>query len=192
MRTKQKKEETKDSGDTVVRENTIWRFYQCAAVIFPILLMLSHWCIFYVFSQNTQELMKYSEQNEICIVWIYVFLFLVLPLITLPASFLYGWCNFLRIPFVYFIFINVERWYYGSWFCTNEMVDTHYILIYCILCMYAMDTVEICVKHRKNIGKILKSMLIYLLKILRKPFEGNEKTNELYNEVMMEMERRKQ
>ena len=90
MKTRQKKNETKDSGDTVVRENSIWRFYQYAAVIFPILLMLSHWCIFYVFSQNTQELMKYSEQNEICIVWIYVFLFLVLPLMTLPASFLYG------------------------------------------------------------------------------------------------------
>ena len=153
--------------------------------------MLSHWCIFYVFSQNTQELMKYSEQNEICIVWIYVFLFLVLPLITLPASFLYGWCNFLRIPFVYFIFINVERWYYGSWFCTNEMVDTHYILIYCILCMYMMDTMEICVKHRKSVERILKSMFVYLLKILRKPFEGNEKTNELYNDVIMEIERRK-
>ena len=71
------------------------------------------------------------------------------------------------------------------------MVDTHYILIYCILCMYVMDTMEICVKHRRNILKNIKSMFIYLLKILRKPFGGNEKTNELYNEVIMEMERRK-
>ena len=71
------------------------------------------------------------------------------------------------------------------------MVDTHYILIYCILCMYVMDTMEICVKHRKSVERILKCIFVYLLKILRKPFEGNEKTNELYNDVIMEIERRK-
>ena len=146
--------------------------------------MLSHWCIFYVFSQNTQELMKYSDQNEICIAWIYVFLFLVLPLITLPASFLYGWCNFLRIPFVYFIFINVERWYYGSWFCTNEMVDTHYILIYCIICIYIMELIGLCLKHLKIINRSIKLFMIHLLRRTKRMFASSPSSDKMCDDII--------
>lgn len=191
MRTKQKHGKGKDSSRNVVNENGVWKFYRWAAAIFPLLLMLSHWCVFYVFSQNTQELMKYSRQNEICIAWIYVFLFLILPLMTLPASFLYDWCNFFRIPFVYFIFINVERLYYNSWFCTNKMVNTHYILIYCIICIYVMNVIGACVRHRNDLGVYIKKALTCVTRVFGKPFRKREKDNELYNELMVKMEGKK-
>lgn len=186
MVAKQSKDKKKNDSKTIVSVFGIWKYYQWAILIFPMLLMVSHWCIFYVFSQNTQELLQYSDQNVICIAWIYVFLFLVLPLITLPASFLYGGGNFFRVPFIYFIFINVERVYYGAWFCTNEMIDTHYILIYCIVCIYIIDVTEVCIKHRSG----LKDIFIHLIKasIL---FKCKEKKGDLYNEIMLKMEGRK-
>lgn len=64
------------SGAPTFCELSIWKFYQWAAIVFPIVLMVSHWGIFYVFSLNTQEVLHYPEANEICIAWIYTFLFM--------------------------------------------------------------------------------------------------------------------
>lgn len=128
-------------------ERSIWKFYEVAVVVAPLLLMLSHWYIFWVFSQNNHELMRYSEANEVCIAWIYSVLYLYVPLMILPASYFFRWCNLFRIPFVYFVFINVERIYFGSWFCTNEMIDTHYILIGCIMMIYFMELSGIVIRH---------------------------------------------
>lgn len=141
----------KSSGMPTLGERSIWKGYELGAMIVPLLLMLSHWAIFYVFSQNTHEVLEYPEANEICIAWIFVLLFLVLPLMCLPATYLYRRCNIFRIPFVYFIFINVERAYYGSYFCTNEMVDTHYILIYCIIMLYIFEIAELAFRHLRDI-----------------------------------------
>lgn len=57
----------KEGGNVPVLCEAIWKFYEYAVVIAPIALMLSHWYIFYVFSQNTQELLQYSSVNEVCI-----------------------------------------------------------------------------------------------------------------------------
>ena len=135
---------------------SIWKFYEWGVVLAPVIIMLSHWYIFYVFSKNTQEVMKYSESNEICIAWIYSIVYLYVPLMILPASYFFKWCSLFRIPFAYFLFINVERVYYGSWFCTNEMIDTHYILIYCILMMYAFALVELLVKRFRGIRRHIR------------------------------------
>lgn len=54
----------------------IWKFYEWGVVLAPVIIMLSHWYIFYVFSKNTQEVMKYPESNEICIAWIYSIVYL--------------------------------------------------------------------------------------------------------------------
>lgn len=136
----------------------IWKFYEWGVVLAPVIIMLSHWYIFYVFSKNTQEVMKYPESNEICIAWIYSIVYLYVPLMILPASYFFKWCSLFRIPFAYFLFINVERVYYGSWFCTNEMIDTHYILIYCILMMYAFELVELLVKRFRGIRRHIRKM----------------------------------
>lgn len=134
-------------------ERFIWKGYEYAAMAVPTLLMLSHWAIFYVFSQNNKEVMRYPVENEICIAWIFVFMFFIFPLGLLPATYLYRRCGLYRIPFLYFIFVNVERWYYGSYFCTNEMVDTHYILIYCILTLYVFEVCELAFVHLGDIVK---------------------------------------
>lgn len=155
--TKDSIEEGEGNNVPTLSERSIWKFYQWAAVIFPVTLMLSHWSIFYVFSQNTQEVMHYPEENEICIAWIYTFLFMVLPAMTLPASYLFRWCNLFRVPFVYFLFINIERCYYGSWFCTNEMIDTHYILIYCIIGIYALELLGLLLRRKVGVLSYIKS-----------------------------------
>lgn len=139
-------------------ERRIWKFYEFAVILAPIVIMLSHWYIFYVFSQNTHELMHYSKENEICIAWIYSVLYLYIPVMILPATYFFKWCNLFRIPFIYFIFINVERWYYGSWFCTNEMVDTHYILIYCIVAIYCLELVQIFLSHYNDIKDFFRAI----------------------------------
>lgn len=137
-------------------DRSIWKFYEWGVVLAPVIIMLSHWYIFYVFSKNTQEVMKYSESNEICIAWIYSILYLYVPLMILPASYFFKWCSLFRIPFAYSLFINVERVYYGSWFCTNEMIDTHYVLIYCIMMMYAFELVELLVKRFRGIRRHIR------------------------------------
>lgn len=147
------------SGMPTQGERNIWKFYEWAVVLAPIVIMLSHWCIFYSFSQNTQEVLSYPEANEICIAWIYSMLYLYVPLMILPASYFFKWCNLFRIPFVYFLFINVERWYYGSWFCTNEMIDTHWILIYCIIMVYAFELTELGLRNYRRIAAFLKEWL---------------------------------
>lgn len=149
----------KDSSMPTFNEWIIWRFYEWAVIIAPIVLMLSHWYVFYVFSQNNQELLQYSASNEVCIAWIYTILYLYVPLMLLPASYFFRWCNIFRVPFIYFIFINVERIYYGSWFCTNAMVDTHYILIYCILCVYIMELLGILLNDRRQGYMYIKNIL---------------------------------
>ena len=50
-----------------VIEKVIWKFYYWSAIFVPIGIMISHWYIFYVFSQNKCELMHYSPANEVCI-----------------------------------------------------------------------------------------------------------------------------
>ena len=139
-------------------ERRIWKFYEFAVILAPIAIMLSHWYIFYVFSQNSHELMHYSDENEPCIAWIYCVLYLYIPLMILPATYFFKWCNLWRIPFVYFIFINVERWEYGSWFCTNEMIKTHTVLIKCIMGIYAFELVEIFLSSLNSIKAYFRGL----------------------------------
>lgn len=166
-----KKKEGRHGVDQVtVVDRGIWSFYEWAVIFAPIAIMLSHWYIFYVFSNNPHELMKYSEANEICIAWIYSVLYLYVPLMLLPASYLFRWCNLFRIPFIYFIFINVERSYYGSWFCTNEMIDTHYILIYCIIMVYLFEIFEIILKNLSDLLVVANRLKVCVFSWIRKKF----------------------
>lgn len=140
-------------GMPTLGERKIYKFYDWASIIAPIFLMVTHWGIFFVFSRNTQELMQYSKANEVCIIWMYFIMFLFSPMMLIPANYFFRWCSLFRIPFFYFIFISIERLYYGSWFCTNEMVGTHYVLIYCIMAVYAFDLIELYLRHRKVVNR---------------------------------------
>lgn len=64
-------QERRNSSMPTASERAIWALYHWGAIFAPICIMLSHWYIFYVFSQNNCELMHYSPANEICIAWIY-------------------------------------------------------------------------------------------------------------------------
>lgn len=176
-----KQDEEKNVGRVpTICERSIWKFYEWAVIFAPLLLMLSHWYIFYVFSQNPYELLHYSSANEICIAWIYTILYLYVPLMILPASYFFKWCNIFRIPFVYFAFINMERLYYGSWFCTNEMVDTHYILILCVIGLYLIELVGILLKYKKRTSKLWKMFVVHI----RGQFRSNPKEEDRYNKTI--------
>lgn len=82
-------ESENDSSMPTASERTIWTLYHWGAIFVPIGIMLSHWYIFYVFSQNNYELMHYSSANEICIAWIYTILYLIVPAILVPSSYLF-------------------------------------------------------------------------------------------------------
>lgn len=177
-------ESDNDSSMPTASERTIWTFYQWAVIFAPIVLMLSHWYIFYVFSQNNYELMHYSPANEVCIAWIYTILYLYVPIMLLPASYFFRWCNLFRVPFIYFIFINVERIYYGSWFCTNEMIDTHYILIYCIICIYGMELVGLVLKYQKNISRGIRLFMIHFLRRIKRMFTSNPSSDKMCDDII--------
>lgn len=177
-------EEQRRVSMPTLSERTIWKGYQWGAVILPIMIMLSHWYIFYVFSQNTQEVLKYPEANEICIAWIYSLLYLIIPLMLMPATYLFRWCNLFRVPFIYFIFINVERWYYGDWFCTNEMVDTHYVLIYCIICIYVLELLGVGWRYRRTLASKIKAGIMAITRRGRHISNKKEDSDEKYKEIL--------
>ena len=106
------------------------------------------------------------------------------PIMLVPASYFFRWCNLFRVPFIYFIFINVERIYYGSWFCTNEMVDTHYILIYCIISIYVMELIGLCLKHQKNINRGIRLFLIRLLRRIKRMFANSPASDKMGDEII--------
>lgn len=174
------KSKEKGGGMPTQGERNIWKFYEWAVILAPILVMVSHWCIFFWFSKNTHEVMRYPEVNEPCIAWLYSIVYLYVPLMILPASYFFKWCNLFRIPFVYFLFINVERWYYGSWFCTNEMVDTHYILIYCIIMVYAFELTELALRNYK---KIIAFFMYWWKKCFGKTQEEKDMEDRLFDEL---------
>ncbi len=180
-----KGEEQKGSGMPTIGERNIWKFYEWAVILAPIALTLSHWWIFYGFSQNTHEVMNYPAVNEPCIAWLYSIVYLYVPLMILPASYFFKWCNLFRIPFVYFLFINVERWYYGSWFCTNEMIDTHYILIYCIMVVYAFELTELALRKYKVIFAFFSDGY---REIRGRMKEEKENADKMYDDVCKMME----
>lgn len=173
-----------DSSMPTVCERRIWKFYEWAVVLAPLTIMLSHWYIFYVFSNNTEELLHYSEANEICIAWIYSMLYLYIPLMLLPASYFFRWCNLFRIPFFYLLCINIERIYYGSWFCTNEMIDTHYCLIFFTLFAYVIDIWYLVVKYKKNLPKYLSQASLYIAKKVKLLWAHNKDKEAKYYKVI--------
>lgn len=175
-----KDEDSKGSGMPTQVERYIWKFYEWAAILAPIALMLTHWWIFYGFSLNAHEVLEYPEANEPCIAWLYSIVFLYVPLMLLPANYFFRWCNLFRIPFVYFLFINVERWYYGSWFCTNEMIDTHYILIYCIMTVYVFELTELALRNCKGIIAFFK---YWLSKIFGRTQEEKDMEDRIFDEL---------
>lgn len=174
----------KDSSMPTATEKRIWKFYEWAVVLAPLALMLSHWYIFYGFSQNTHELMKYSEVNEPCIAWIYFVLYLYVPLMLLPASYFFRWCGIFRIPFAYILCINIERWYYGDWFCTNEMVGTHWFLIYCTIGAYVVNIIYLIGKYGKDLPKYLGQASYYIAKRVKCLWAHDKDKEAKYYKVM--------
>lgn len=166
-------------------ERIIWKLYEYGAMVLPALIMLGHWYVFYLFSLNTHEVLDYPKVNEFCIAWLYTSTYLIIPLVFLPATFLFRMCNLFRVPFVHFIFINVERLYYGSWFCTNEMIDSHYILIYCTICIYIVELLGAWWRNRKY----LKSLPLLVISKVRCLLHSRD--NAKYERIVKAMEGRK-
>lgn len=191
MKIMKEDEKKNDSSMPTITERRIWKFYEWAVVLAPLFLMLSHWYIFWVFSQNNYELLHYSEANTVCIGWIYFILYLYVPGMLLPASYFFRWCGLFRIPFAYLLCINIERWYYGDWFCTNEMVDTHYFLIYCTICAYIVGIIWLAVKYKRDLPKYLGQASFYIANKCKVMFGKNNIRDEKYDKIINILEEKR-
>lgn len=173
-------EDEKEVSMPTSSELSIHNFYKWVAMLLPFIVMVSHWIIFYVFSQNNLEVMKYPEVNEYCIAWLFI-VPTILMLVLAPATYLYRRCNLFRIPFIYFICTIIERWYYGSWFCTNAMIDTHYILIYYTIGMYVILLTKLGLKYRVAPLTIISIMIKKVRNILGHNKENEDRYNRFIN-----------
>lgn len=63
------------------------------------------------------------------------------------------------------------------------MVDTHYILIYYIMCLYVIELLLSGLKYRREILKWLRKCFFYCIEKIRNCFNDNE-AEERYDEIM--------
>ena len=66
------------------------------------------------------------------------------------------------------------------------MVDTHYILIYCIICIYIMELIGLTIRHWKDVTGFLKSVIPTVVKKIRT--KQNVTDDSKYNEILNIME----
>lgn len=70
------------------------------------------------------------------------------------------------------------------------MVDTHYFLIYCIICMYGIEILGMIFKHKKSFPKYYDTFVLYIVRKVRKVFYGDLQNKKRYNKIMNIMEER--
>ena len=68
------------------------------------------------------------------------------------------------------------------------MVDTHYILIYCIMGIYIIELAGLAITHRKAIFKFIKSFPFILIKYLRSLFHSGNIDQEKYDKLVSVIE----
>lgn len=64
------------------------------------------------------------------------------------------------------------------------MIDTHYILIYCIICIYGLELIGLTLKYQKDISRNIKLFKIYLLRRTKKMFTGSHASDNMCDEII--------
>lgn len=64
------------------------------------------------------------------------------------------------------------------------MVDTHYILIYCIICMYGLELIGLALKYQEDINRSIKLFMIYLLRRTKRMFVSHPNSDDMSDEII--------
>lgn len=64
------------------------------------------------------------------------------------------------------------------------MVDTHYILIYCIISIYVMELIGLCLKNQKSINRSIKLFMIHFLRRTKRMFVTSPTSGKMSDEII--------
>lgn len=129
----------------------ILKFFQWFCKWMPILVMVFHAYGILDFSQHPREMFIPYEENLPCYLFIYFMLY-IFPMVIILASRFFYLCWRYRIPFFYFFGINAAHIVEGSWYTTNDMVESCYTIILLTAIFYLYGFVELFIGKTK-IGK---------------------------------------
>lgn len=127
----------------------IFKFYEQLSKWAPILLMLGHWYGVYDYSHYPRPTIVDTDDNGNCIIWLYFLSYIYMPMAMIPVSYFFRWCWIFRIPFYYFIGINVIRLVYQHWLVTPEQLTAHYVLIGLTTITYIYGIATIIIKGKE-------------------------------------------
>lgn len=144
---------------TVILSKRIFKFYERGLKFFPLAIMATHWYGIFDYHHQPRQIMVVTDENEYCIMFLYVMSY-VFPLLSmLPASYFFRLCWIWRIPFVYLMGVNVTRFYFGSWLISEEMVHVDFFLVFLTLMLYGYAFVQLsCTRQHpaRFIGKLFR------------------------------------
>lgn len=152
-----------DDGTPRPQPNTnlskrILRFYQRGLKIAPLALMLCHWYGVFDYHTNPREVVVACKENQYCIMYLYAMAYVFPVLFMLPASYFFKLCWIWRIPFTYFIGVNVSRLYFGALLVDQSMTHVDYFLVSLTASLYVYAFIQLSCSRRyftKLVGKLL-------------------------------------
>lgn len=134
-------------------DRRIFSLYEFGIKWMPIALMLAHWYGVMDYGMKPHPVFVDTNDNGICIIWLYILAYVYMPLAMMPASYFFHYCWIFRIPFLYFFGINAIRLYYGNWLIRPEQLEAHHIFILFTLILYAYGFAKIACERSKNCSK---------------------------------------
>lgn len=132
---------------TRILERRIYYFYFHAVKWAPVVVMLVHWYGVFDYVSSPHNALQTVSNSSVCTVFLYLLAYVYMPLMMLPASYFFKLCWIFRIPFLYFFGVNAIRLYYGSLLITEEMVDSHLVIIVFTLIMYVYGFTQIACRR---------------------------------------------
>lgn len=64
------------------------------------------------------------------------------------------------------------------------MIDTHYILIYCIICMYGFELIGLALKYQRAINRGIKLFMIHLLRRTKRLFASSPSNDKMCDDII--------
>lgn len=129
----------------------ILKFFREFCKWMPIAIMTFHAYGIWDFSKHPREMFIPYKENLPCYLFIYFMLY-IFPIVIILASRFFYLCWRYRIPFFYFFGINAVHIVHWSWYTTNDMVDSCYVIMLLTTMFYLYSFVELFLT-KNEIGK---------------------------------------
>lgn len=131
----------------------ILKFFRWFCKYVPITIMCFHAYGMWDFSQHPREMFIPYAENMPCYLYIY-FMVYILPMVLILASRFFFLCWRYRIPFFYFFGINAAHIVEGSWYTTNDMIDSCFTVMTVTAIFYLYSFVDLFISRTKLGRKI--------------------------------------